>query len=117
MVDCTARDRTVRQNSHVRVRQQMGVGCAAFIVAREDRLECDHAVGVGSLDATEECRVPAAVCDVACFVDATLFMSFVFIEDLRGKSLPIDSSSVAVPDINVDVWDGKTGVDIKVLHL
>ena len=112
MVDCTARDCTVRQNSHIRVRQQMGVGCATVIVAREDRLEGDHAVGVGGLDATEEGRVPAAVCDVACFVDATLFMSFVFIGGVREKRLPIDSSSVAVPDINVDVWDGKTGVDI-----
>lgn len=34
-----------------------------------------------------------------------------------GESLPVDASSIGVPDINVGTLDGPASVDIDVLHL
>lgn len=75
----------------------MSVNCAAFIMAWEYGFEGGDAIGVSSLNTTEESRVPSNIIAVS-------------------YNAGVVASGVAVPDIDVDIWDGLAGGNVDVLN-
>jgi hypothetical protein len=80
------------------VGEEMGMCCTALIVAWEDGLESNNAVGICGLDASQEGTVPSSISYISSDIDAG-----------------VDTGGVAIPDIDVDIWDAETGGDVDVL--
>jgi len=72
--------------------------CTALIVAWEDGLESNNAVGICGLDASQEGTVPSSISYISSDIDAG-----------------VDTGGVAIPDIDVDIWNAETGGDVDVL--
>jgi len=72
--------------------------CTALIVAWEDGLKSNNTVGICGLDASQEGTVPSSISYISSDIDAG-----------------VDTSGVAIPDIDVHIWNAKTGGDVDVL--
>ena len=72
--------------------------CTALIVAWEDGLESNNTVGICGLDASQKGTVPSSISYISSDIDAG-----------------VDTGGVAIPDIDVDIWNAETGGDVDVL--
>jgi hypothetical protein len=77
------------------VGEEMGMCCAALIMAWEDGLESNNTIRISGLDTSQEGTVPSSISYISSDVDTG-----------------VDSSSVCIPDVDVDVWDTKAGGDV-----
>lgn len=89
-------DGAVGLDCSIGVSQQVGVNGATVIVTRENGLEGSHTVVVGQLDTTEESGVETT---------------------LTRLDTRVNTSSIAVPDVDCDGRDRLASVDIDVLNL
>lgn len=88
----------VGEEGGVGVGHEMYVAGTAGIVTGKDGLEGGYAVLVGGLDASEE-----SIVDVGSVRGITVTV---------GNDTAIDTRSVAVPDLEIEVRDGLAGVNI-----
>ena len=86
-----------------RVRHDVDMGGAAGVVAREQGIELDDTVLVGLGDAAEEGLV-----DVGRIVGVAI---------AAGNDTRVNTSRVAVPELEVDLGDGLAGVDVDDLDV
>lgn len=93
-------DGAVRLDGCVHVREQMRVSGTTLVVTGEDGLELGHAVIVRQLDASEVRAVEPIGSVVA-----------------RGADSRVNTSGVAVPDVDSHGRDGRAVADVDVLHL
>lgn len=101
--DVTTSQGVVGQNMGIGVSDNVNVGSAAGVVTGENGLELGHAIGVGLLDSTEEGLV-----EVGGIITVAVH---------RALDTRVDTSSVAVPDIPVQVLDRLAGVDVNELAI
>ena len=96
MGDCSILEGTIVHQSDIGVNEQVGVDRASLIMAREDGLESGDSLIVGDLDSTKESAIISDF--VACSDDTRVV-----------------TSGITVPDVDVEVFHGETGVDVEVL--
>lgn len=87
----------VGQDLRVLADQQVDVVGAALVVAGEDGVELDDAVGVGLLNTAQEGGVEAALA--------------------AGGDTRVHSDGVAVPDVDESLRDRRVGVDVNELQV
>lgn len=81
----------------------MNVGCTSSVVAGEDRLELDDSLLVARLNTAQESSI-----QISCIVLVSITAS------LNAR---VDTSRIAVPDIDINVWQGVTSVGVDKLNV